>query len=253
MTFKKFYNDFGYGLPMSVVKAAFGYVQQGHDVEPALGTAKILYAAKLERQPLCHTGYVRIVGEKRLQVYKVQTASLSGLNRLAPYVLQESRSETIIRLGENCAYVVEATFNNQPGVIFGSYEHGAKYVAVVRLNYGKNVVLHEGLLSRLQGMADDVAKNALAWWPEYLKKREALRKFYLEKYKREPQHFESSKTDFLNGQILRFAPFINDGYETGSSFYGDDKWITVSEYLANFKKLTGFEITIDGIDIYGLE
>ena len=67
MTFKKFYNDFGHGLPMSVVKAAFGYVQQGHDVEPALGTAKILYAAKLERQPLCHTGYVRIVGEKRLQ------------------------------------------------------------------------------------------------------------------------------------------------------------------------------------------
>ena len=252
MTFRKFYNDFGHGLPMSVVKTAFGYVQQGHDAEPALSTARILYAAKLERQPLCHTGFVRIIGKKCLQVYKMQTVSSSGLNRLAPYVLQESRSEAIPRLGENCAYDVEATYNDQPGVIFGSCEHGAKYVAVVRLNYGKNAVLPEGLKSRLQVVADTVAKNALAWWPEYLKKREALRKFYLDKYKREPQHFESSKMEFLNGQVLRFAPHINDGYETGSSFYSSDKWVTVGEYLENFKKLTGFEIPIDGIDIYGL-
>ena len=49
MTFKKFYNDFGHGLPMSVVKAAFGYVQQGHNVEPALSAKNVCRFIKCKR------------------------------------------------------------------------------------------------------------------------------------------------------------------------------------------------------------
>jgi len=49
MTFEEFYQKFGQGYPLAVVKTAYGYFKQGHRPEPSLSTAAIIYAAKQEK------------------------------------------------------------------------------------------------------------------------------------------------------------------------------------------------------------
>jgi hypothetical protein len=251
-TLKEFNEMFGRTFPLAVVKTAYGYVLQGHDPGPSLSTAAILYAAKLEKQPLNYIGYACISSVSEVTVYTLKTATQSGLRRISPFSMKESKGLTIATLGENCSCDVAAVFGNQPNSVLGCYTHRNRYAAVIRLNYGTDAKLPADILKRLQNLADVLAKNVLAWWPEYLKKKEALRNFYIEKYKREPRFFKSDKFDFFNEQVLRFVPNVNDGYESGSSFYNADKSVTISDYLANFSKQSGLRLSIEGIDIYGL-
>lgn len=247
-TLKKFYNDFGRTFPLAVVKTAYGYFQQGHEPGPAISTAAILYAAKLEKQSLQYTGYTCVTSVEGLTVYEVRTATQSGLTRMSPYSLKDSRGLTIATMGENCSCDVAAVFGNQPDSVLGCYTHRNRYAVVIRLNYGTDK-LPADMLKRLQNLANVLAKNVLAWWPKYIKQREALRKFYLEKYKREPRAFKSDKFDFFIKQVLRFMPKINEGCEQDHLLRGN---ITISNYLQNeVKNQTGLDVKVESIDIYG--
>ena len=246
-TLKEFNEMFGRTFPLVVVKAAYGYVLQGHDPGPALSTAAILYAAKLEKQPLNCTGYACISSVSGVTVYTLKTATQSGMRRMSPFSMKESKGLTIATMGENCSCDVAAVFENQPDSVLGCYTHSNRYAAVVRLNYGIDAKLPTDTLKKLQHLADVLAMNVVAWWPEYLKKKEALYKFYMDKYKREPKEFESNKFDFFNKQVLRFMPKINEGCER--DHFGN---ITISNYLQNeVKNQTGFDVKVESIDIYG--
>lgn len=248
-TLKEFNEMFG-RTPLAVVKTAYGYFQQGHEPGPAISTAAIIYAAKFEKQRLNYTGYDCIRDVSGVTVYEVRTVTESGLTRMSPYSLKDSRGLTIATMGENCVCDAINFFKNQPDSVLGYYTHRNRYTAVVRLNYGTNADLPINTLKKLQHLADVLAMNVVAWWPEYLKKRESLHKFYMEKYKRPPMEFESNKLEFINKQVLRFMPKINEGCEHDHLLCGN---MSISAYLrGEIKNQTGLDVRIENVDIYGM-
>ena len=246
MKLKNFYQDFGHGFPLTVVKTAYGYFQQGHPVESIFKTASILYAAKLEEQSLNYSGYACERRISKIIVYRVQTNSATGLKQILPYSFKENPAFAVTLLGENASCDEIASFENRADSVLGSYNHRNRYVAIVRLNHG-NPQLTADMQESLKDLADVFAKNALAWWPAY---QTALEKVeYCKKHKKPFDTLPEWK-EFLLQQELRFAKKVNEGFETGSCLF-TKTWITIGNYLRNLKEQTGLTITIDSIDIYG--
>ena len=246
MTLQHFYQDFGHGFPLSVVKEAYGYVQSGNPIVSVFKTASILYAAKLENQPLRHSGYTCERRISKVTVYHLQTVSLSGLKRILPYASKENRGLSIARLGENSSCDEVASFESSLGSVLGNYSYRNRYASVVRLSYGDSQ-LDENMQESLKRSATVLAKNALAWWPSY---QDALEK--VEHCKKHNRPFDAVPEwkEFLLKQELCFAEPINDGYETGSRLFAR-VWVTIGDYLQTLKEQTGLTLIIEDINLYG--
>ena len=246
MTLKTFYQDFGHGFPLPVVKKAYIYFQQGHPVESIFKTASILYAAKLENQPLNYSGYACERRISKIIVYHLQTNSVTGLRQITPYSFEKNKGLAITLLGENASCDEIASFENKQGSVLGSYNHRNRYVAVVRLNHG-NPQLTADMQESLKDLADVLAKNALAWWPDY---QVALEKVEYCKAHKKPFDAVPEWNEFLLNQELRFAKKVNEGFETGSCLF-TKTWVTIGDYLKSLKEQTGLTCSIESINLYG--
>lgn len=246
-TLKEFYKNFGQTFPLAVVKNAYVKVQGGAEVGPALLTAADEYAEKLAKLPLNYTGYTAVSSIDQIVVYQLKTTSELGLRLASPYADKNSRGLAVARLGENFECDVIAVYTHQPDAVLGSYSQRNRYAVVVRLDCG-GVQIEGGMRKKLQGLADALAKNVLAGYPEYLVALHNVqyRKEHKMKYEPAPQW-----EDFLLSKSLRFVEHVNDEYEQGIWFY-TPKWVTIGEYLQNFAQKVGLKLKITEINVFGL-
>lgn len=250
MNFKEFYQKFGRDYPLTVVKTAFCYFEQGHDVKPALCTAWTIYIANQKNRPLRYKGYMAINQRKGVTVYSLETETVSGMNRVSVIDTDKRTGLTFAPLGENFCYTSLAVFEAQNNKIFGAYTHRNRYVAIVELSYeGRN--LPDETCKQLQMVADTLAKNALAYYPQYSDDMEKI-KFHIKKDGKKPKNApEEMWPKYFEQQILRFEPKINDGYECGWSFF-NSAYMDVAGFLEKMQSELKTEIKIADIKLFGL-
>lgn len=248
MNIKEFNENFGHTFPLAVVKNAYDKVQSGAEVGQALLAAADEYAEKLAKLPLNYTGYTAVSSIDQIVVYQLKTTSELGLRLASPYADKNSRGLAVARLGENFECDVIAVYTHQPDAVLGSYSQRNRYAVVVRLDCG-GVQIEEGMRKKLQGLADALAKNALARYPVYLERQHIAQLRQEHKPEQEPISWWE---DFLLKQPLRFVENVNDGYERGF-WFNTPKWVTIGEYLQNFAQKVELEPKITEINIFGLD
>lgn len=168
MGIKEFYLKFGRMYPLSVVQTAYGYTQMQHEPRPALATASAMYGAKFESRPLYYTGY-KLVKNNSLTVYRLQTETLSALDRLTAADITKGKYTLAALFGENCRFENIAQFEPQSGSTLGAYLHRNRYVTIVRIQ-------SEQSSENLQKTADLLAQDVMAAYTDYVYKTQCQQK-----------------------------------------------------------------------------
>ncbi|MBO6280952.1 MAG: hypothetical protein J6N49_00325 [Alphaproteobacteria bacterium] len=233
MGFKEFYLKNARSYPMSVAKTAYGYTLRQHDVKPALSTAATLYAAKLEDRRLYHTGYTITDVNNHLTVYRLQTETLSALNRLSANDFREHRYPVSARLGENCRFTPLAEFYPENGQYLGIYGHRNRYVSIVRIQ-------SEQEAENLCKTADVIAQNVMAAYTDYVYKTRRTQEF-------NKQISPIIKQTSLVGNSLEH--FLNERLYMVHNKYGS---ATLAEFIDGLNKQFNLSIKITEIHIFGL-
>lgn len=239
MGFKEFYLKRARSYPLSVAKTAYGYTLRQHDARPALSTAATLYAAKLENRRLRYAGYTAAAVKNQITVYRLQTETISALKRLSAKDCQEHRYSVSAMLGENCHFMPVAEFKPGKGEVLGVYVHRNRYVAVVRLKCLKQT--SDTVINKdLRKAANILAKNAVAWYPEFVQKNiRSANKEMLSAESTEKVLTGKSLTDFSALRIRIISD--NNGY--GQT--------TFNTLISELNMLLKSVITLTEIHLYG--
>ncbi len=242
MNLKEFYKLYKGPFPLGLIGIAYSYVKNGHEPATALQTACIIYAAKFTEKPMNYVGYSVTDAIDVIRVHRLQAETPFGISHFPLYDEPKNRSLAVATSGENLLDEQHWMTEQKPNATFGVYEHHNRYVAVVELKHDEKLSNNK----RMKELADLMAKNALAWWPEYLKEQE--RKEFAEK-KKLPMLELPTWHDFLLKQYIRFVPHVNETLEHPESFRSPT--VTIDDYLKNLEKQTGFEVKVADINLFG--
>ena len=131
-----------------------------------------------------------------------------------------------------CGKVENGTAEEPIKLALTIHRYYERYVVVVQLDCC-GVQLEDAIHKKLQGLVDVLAKNALVWYSEYIKKFPYIQKG--RKYKA-GDVIRSSWVDFFLSRPIRFIKNLNEECERCNTFDTDTrKWLNIGDYL----RLTG--------------
>ena len=242
---KEYRDKFCKELSLDVLRRAYVYSQNGHMPQSAISTAAVIYAEPLKQKPLLVQG---IMAEKELNavtVWSLQTetepAQRSLLNGEWNF---HNRAMCVARLGENYACTKLQLLEFPDELIIGVYQHRHRFVAVVSI---ENEVKSAISVPKVTDIANTMAKNAVAYYPEYLlakKRQKHCRRLPLQKDK--PEQMPDFK-DFLLKRPLRFVEGINESY----SFNCTRQEVSIAAYLEACSARLEQKLSLASVDVFG--
>lgn len=244
LSLKEFQNKFGKGLPFGVVRQAFIYVKNGNQPQNSISTAMIIYAEPFKSRELRQTGLMTEKEGNRISIWKLQTETAKAQRELLTGKwAYHCRHMCIARLGENYDCTLQKTLEFGDNRVVGVYEHRHRFAAVVSLQPEQTSA---PCIPKIQELADILAKNALAHYPEYLLQQEK-RRWHLEhdKPQRNIPELPPFK-EFILKQPLRFVEGVNP-----QSFLPAKHIVSVEEYIKHRGEQLKQNIDIAGIDLFG--
>lgn len=246
MSLKEYRDNFGKEVSLDVLKRVYGYSQIGHLPPNALSTAVAIYAEPFKQHNFLQLG---LMAEKELNavtIWNLQTETVTAQRALLSGEWDfHNRAMCIARLGENYVCTRRTTLDFPSDLIIGVYEHRHRFAAVVSLEQKPESVLG---LSKVQEVADIMAKNALAYYPEYLE----LKKRYERMQSTQPQYAKYHKPEklvaFLLQRPLRFVKGINN---TNSVFYNPERAVTVDAFLKQRGEELKQQLNLVSVELFG--
>ena len=239
LSVNEYYDKFCKGLSFEVLKRAYGYSQKGHSPSCAIATAAALYAEPFKQRELMQHGLTVEREKTEISIWKLETETASAQRALLEGEWDfHNRAMCIARLGENynCTRVVALDFPSVP--IIGVYVHRHRFAAIVGV---------EAEHDDPDGVAEIVAKNAVAHYPEYLDRQER-RKWHL-KHDKNPQKYPplpDFKT-FLLEQPLLFV----EGVNPRSIFAQTRHIVSVGEFVKRCSQEQKQMLCVTSVNVYG--
>lgn len=240
---KEFRDEFGKGVSLDVVKRAYKYALNGNQPQTSVGTSAVIYADPFKKRDFKYLG---LMAEKELNavtIWNLQTETDWAQRTLLQGVWDfHNRSMCVAQLGENFICSRRTTLEFPSELIIGVYQHMHRFVSVVSIETDRESAMW---VPKLQALANILALNALAHYPEYLA-READREYYIKRHGIVSAKLPEYK-DFLLTQPMRFIAGVNP-----YSVYPEIQHvISVEDFLAHRGKQLDLNIKIASVDLFG--
>lgn len=245
---KEYYDNFCKGIALNVFRNAYAYSQNGHLPQNAIPTAAVIYAEPFKRRPLSVHG---VMAEKELNavtIWDLQTETVTAQRELLTGNWNfHNRAMCIARLGENYVCTLHTTLEFPSELIIGVYEHRHRFVAVVSIEDERESALS---VPKVQELANILAKNAVAHYPEYLQ-QVASREWHR-------THSEKGKVvpklpkfaEFLLAQPLRFVENINPEH---GIFRETKHVVSIGEFINHRSEQLKQKLQLASVEMFGFE
>ena len=244
LSLKEYRNKFGKDVSVGVLRRAYAYSKNGHLPQNAIATASVIYAEPFKQRDLAEHGFMAEKALNTVTIWNVLTETATAQRALLEGEWDfHNRHRCIARLGENYECTLRTTLEFTSDSVFGVYEHRHRFVAVVSLEQNPESVLS---VAKLKQMAYNLAKNALAHYPEYLAKKQNRERNISRGKKNVAELPEFRK--FLLEQPLRFVDGIND---ENSIFYNPKGAVTINAYISQQSEQLHQKLSIASVDVFG--
>lgn len=244
LSLMQYRDKFCKGLSLDVFRRAYAYSQNGHMPQNAISTSAVIYAEPFKLRPLYFSGVMAEQELNAVSIWKLQTETATAqrflLNGEWDY---HNRAMCVARLGENYSCTKLQTLEFPSELIIGVYQHYHRFVAVVSID---NESVSAISVPKVREIADILAMNAVADYPEYLCNKERLTYYR--------KHPEKGKVltklpefrAFLLEQPIRPVKGIKD-----SSIFRKATPVSIASYLDMCSEQLGQKLSLASVDMFG--
>lgn len=241
---KEYHDKFCKDLSLGVLRRAYIYSQNGHLPQCAIPTAAVIYAEPFKLRKLLVKG---VMAEKELNavtVWSLQTETESAQRSLLNGDWDfHNRAMCVARLGENYSCTKLQTLEFPDELIISMYQHYHRYVAIVSID---NSCVSAISVPKVTAIANIVAKNAVAYYPEYLVKKEQQEYYRRHRMKNKLKHLPDFK-DFLLEQPMLFVKGVNEN----SIFNRTPQNLSIASYLDSCSAQLEQTLSLASVDVFG--